>query len=246
VIAFAAVAYRALNADSVAGTVERLCRRIEHRFPQSGLAHVCRELDAISEQTRQRAAWIQRPIYLLRAAVGLLIALLLGALGAGLLELRGPDQPLRLGEFIQVLEAGSNEVVLVGAAVFFLLNAEKRIKRRRALDALHELRSIAHVIDMHQLTKDPEWLLGRGPESGLLPPRTMTRFELSRYLDYCSEALSLTSKIAALYAQHFDDDVALQAVDEVEGLTAGFSRKIWQKLMILHTTDGAPRGRSAS
>jgi hypothetical protein len=62
----------------------------------------------------------------------------------------------------------------------------------------------------------------------------MSRFEVSRYLDYCSEMLSLTGKIAALYIQEFDDDVALAAVNEVENLTTGLSRKIWQKLMIVH------------
>jgi hypothetical protein len=62
----------------------------------------------------------------------------------------------------------------------------------------------------------------------------MSRFELSRYLDYCSEMLSITGKIAALYIQDFDDDGALAAVNEVESLTTGLSRKIWQKLMILY------------
>ena len=63
----------------------------------------------------------------------------------------------------------------------------------------------------------------------------MNRFELSRYLDYCSEALSLTGKVAALYMKGFDDPVALQAVNEVESLTTGLSRKIWQKLTILYS-----------
>jgi CheY-specific phosphatase CheX len=67
----------------------------------------------------------------------------------------------------------------------------------------------------------------------LLPERILSRFELSRYLDYCSEMLSITGKIAALYIQEFDDDVALSAVNEVENLTTGLSRKIWQKLMIV-------------
>jgi hypothetical protein len=62
----------------------------------------------------------------------------------------------------------------------------------------------------------------------------MTLFELSRYLDYCSEALSLTGKVAALYVQRFDDAVALDAVNEVEQLTTGLSRKIWQKLTVLY------------
>jgi hypothetical protein len=236
------VSYRALEPESVARTIELLCRRVEKRFPESGLAGVCRELDRVAEHAKERATWIRKPILGLRFAVGGLILLILAGLAASVAVLRAPQEPFKLGEFIQVLEAGINDVVLIGAAIFFLLTAETRIKRRRALAALHELRSIAHVIDMHQLTKDPEWVLGRGQETGLLPPRTMSRFELSRYLDYCSEALSLTAKVAALYAQHFDDNVALQAVNEIESLTTGFSRKIWQKLMILHTaTPGADR-----
>jgi hypothetical protein len=237
------MSYRALDADSVAETIERLCRRVELRFPESSLARVCRELDALAEHARARSLWIQRPMLMVRAAVGLLLVLLVVALVAGLVSMRRPDGPFTISEFIQVLEAASNEVVLVGAAVFFLLSTERRVKRQRALAALHELRSIAHVIDMHQLTKDPEWVLERGQETGVLPPRTMTRFELSRYLDYCSESLSLTAKIAALYAQHFDDDVSLQAVNEVESLCTGFSRKIWQKLMILHTAEPSVRAR---
>jgi hypothetical protein len=63
----------------------------------------------------------------------------------------------------------------------------------------------------------------------------MTPFELNRYLDYCSELLALLSKIAALYVQEFQDPVLLDAVDDVEDLSAGLSRKIWQKLTILES-----------
>ena len=66
----------------------------------------------------------------------------------------------------------------------------------------------------------------------------MTRPELGRYLDYCSELLSLTSKIAALFVERFNDPVTLSAVNEIESLTAGLSRKIWQKIsMLLNTAD---------
>ena len=60
----------------------------------------------------------------------------------------------------------------------------------------------------------------------------MTPAALARYLDYCSEMLSLTGKVAALYVQNFEDGVALQAVNEIEDLTTGLSGKIWQKLTI--------------
>jgi hypothetical protein len=236
------MSYRDLDSHAVAGTIERLCQRVEYRFSGSGLAHVCRELDKIGENTKQRAQWIDRPILLLRIGAALLALLIVAGLAATLYSLKAPAAPLTWPLFIQVLESAINDVVFVAVGIFFLVTIEKRMKRRRALAALHELRSIAHVIDMHQLTKDPEWLLGRGKESGHVPPRTMTSFELSRYLDYCSEALSLTAKVAAIYAQYFEDEVSLRAVQEIEDLTNGLSRKIWQKLMILHTTSlrGAP------
>jgi hypothetical protein len=223
-----------LDAGAVAKTVDLLCRRVEERFPGSGLSRVGRELARITGQAQQRSTAIARPILGLRAAVALLIALIVAGLAGTVVSLRKPREPIEAFQFVQVLEAGINDVVLVGAGIFFLITLESRIKRRRALAALRELRAIAHIIDMHQLTKDPEWVLGRGQESALLPARRMSHFELSRYLDYCSEMLSITGKIAALYIQGFDDDVAVAAVNEVENLTTGLSRKIWQKLMILY------------
>jgi hypothetical protein len=222
-----------LDVESIARTVALLRRRIDERFPDSGLGHVCRELETITGQTRERAASIATPIFGLRVGVAALAAVIAAGLVGTVLSLHRPNQPLEVFQFVQLLESGINDVVLVGAGVFFLMTLETRIKRRRALTALRELRALAHIIDMHQLTKDPEWIVTPGQASSLLPERSLTRFELSRYLDYCSEMLSITGKIAALYIQDFDDDVALAAVNEVENLTTGLSRKIWQKLMIV-------------
>jgi hypothetical protein len=136
---------------------------------------------------------------------------------------------------VQVFESAVNDMVFAGVAVWFLATVETRLKRRVALRGIHELRSIAHVVDMHQLTKDPEHVLGLGPSTDSSPERSMTRFELARYLDYCSELLSLTSKLAALYVQGFDDARVLAAVNDVQGLTTGLASKIWQKIVILDT-----------
>jgi hypothetical protein len=65
-------------------------------------------------------------------------------------------------------------------------------------------------------------------------------FLLGRYLDYCSELLALTGKIAAVYLNHFDDPVMVSSVNEVETLTTDLSRKIWQKIMILHSSQPGP------
>lgn len=54
--------------------------------------------------------------------------------------------------------------------------------------------------------------------------------------------LSLIGKIAALYAQHLNDSVVLEAVDEIEDLSNSLSHKIWQKITIIsqeHVTGGA-------
>ncbi len=151
-----------LDADSVARTVALLRRRIDERFPDSGLGRVCRELDRITGQTRERAAWIATPILGLRVGVGALLALIAAGLAGTVLSLHRPNQPLEVFQFVQLLESGINDVVLVGAGVFFLVTLETRIKRRRALAAIRELRAIAHIIDMHQLTKDPEWIVTPG------------------------------------------------------------------------------------
>ena len=143
---------------------------------------------------------------------------------------------------MQALDSSIGSVVFVGAAILFFLSWEHRIKRDRALKAIHELRALAHIVDMHQLTKDPESYAGHGPSSSQIRKRVMTPFELNRYLDYCSDALALISKIAALYVQGFQDPVLLDAVDDVEDLTAGFSRKIWQKITILENLRRALHG----
>jgi hypothetical protein len=234
-----------LDPASIARTVELLKRRIETRFSDAGLARVAEKLAVVARKAQETSEWIDRPILGLRIAVAALIVLIVLGLGVTVFSLRAPAQSFEIGQFIQVLEAGINDVVLIGAAVFFLATFETRIKRRRALKAIHELRAIAHIVDMHQLTKDPEWVLMRGQETGVVERRSMSAFELGRYLDYCSEMLALTGKVAAVYIQRFEDPVALQAVNEVEDLTTGLSRKIWQKLMVLYALEDRRVTRSA-
>ena len=45
--------------------------------------------------------------------------------------------------------------------------------------------------------------------------------------------LSLTSKLAAVYAQNLPDPVVIDAVNDIESLTTNLSQKIWQKITIL-------------
>ncbi len=221
--------FRRLDATKILETVQALHRRIEERFPGSGLGTVVAELQRVAEETVQRTHWIQKPHLPLRAGA-VVLSLLIVALLLGLLLHIHQFQFNDFTNSVQALDASISSVVFISAAILFLISWENRIKRNRALRAIHELRALAHIVDMHQLSKDPESALRGRPISS---KRVMTPFQLSRYLDYCGDALALISKIAALYVQGFQDPVLLDAVDDVEDLTAGFSRKIWQKLTIL-------------
>jgi hypothetical protein len=227
--------FRRLDPQRIVETARRLDSRVAERFPDSGLRRVIGELVAVCEQTATARDWFTGPHRTLRVAVGLCIGLLVVlAIGSLVVLLRLPAAA-GLTDVIQAIDAGVNDLVFLGLAIYFLSTIEVRRKRRRALKAIHELRAMAHIIDMHQLTKDPERVRhpAVGGDTPSSPTRHLTVFELSRYLDYCSEALSLLSKSAALYVQDFDDPVTLAAVNEVENLTNGLSRKIWQKIMIL-------------
>ena len=230
----AARPYRSLAPDKVIETIGLLHHRIAERFPGAGLADVCAELLRIAGENSNRAESITRRNMPLRTAIIALLALGLAGLAyiVSLIDFSRASAD-SVFSVVQGLEAAANLVVLLGAALFFLVSIEVRLKRRRALAALHELRSIIHVIDMHQLTKDPSTAVSVGGKTSSSPARTLSRFELTRYLDYCSEMLSLTAKVAVLFAQGFPDPIVTEAVSDIERIAAGLSQKIWQKIIIL-------------
>ena len=228
--------YRALDPEKVIDTIRLLHQRICERFPGAGLAGVGAELLTMAEENSSRAERIASRNVPLRVAIFVLLALLAVALvWIALLFSTVPAGADNVYSVLQGIEAGANLVVLIGAAVFFLTRIEERLKRSGALKALNELRSIVHVIDMHQLTKDPSTTVSIAGKTASSPARTLSRAEVTRYLDYCSEMLSLTSKVAVLFAQGFPEPTVTEAVSDIERIAAGLSQKIWQKIMILQS-----------
>ena len=227
--------YRTLSAEKIESTIETLQKRIEERFPGRGLSKLCGELLTIAREDRERLSWRSKPNMLLRSGIGLTIIVGIGLLvwSAMSLQTMRVDVDVEAFNIIQGIEAVLNVVALVGAAIWFLLNLENNMRRDQVLADLHELRSIAHVVDMHQLTKDPTTLTADYTGTASSDHAHMSPFELVRYLDYCSEMLALTGKLAALYMQDVRDPVIIDTVSEIEDLTGNLSRKIWQKIMIL-------------
>lgn len=229
----ATMRYRRLDEARLLETLSTLRDRIEERFPGSGLARVAHELIGAAHEAIACVDYLRRPHWPVRAAVALVLLVVFAVVAVLAASLRLPPRVDGIVDLVQGIEAAINDLVFLGLAVFFLATVEGRLKRRRALRVLHELRSLAHIVDMHQLTKDPERLRFAQPDTASSPRRLMSPPQLGRYLDYCSELLSLDSKVAALLVQYFDDPVVLAGVDEVETLASGFSAKIWQKITLL-------------
>jgi fumarate reductase subunit D len=225
--------YRLLDSVQIIDTARRLERRVAERFPEAGLRKVSAELVSLASDLANDAKALEAPIWWLRLSIGA------GILAGGLIFLFiGTFLPLgRLSsgalESVESLEAMLNTLLLAALGLLALVRSEERIKRKRVFRGLHGLRSLIHVIDMHQLTKDPTVLSPEFRATEHSPQRITEPAELARYLDYCSEMLSITGKIAALFAQSVNDEVVIEAVNDIETLSANLSRKIWQKITLI-------------
>lgn len=232
-----------LDAAPVQVTVARLESRIRARFPDRGLLSVAGELRVLtadvaegSSAVRERLRWVRLGS---RAAAALV---LVATVAVFVLAFRdavraGPDRSF---EWVPLIESAINDLVFAGLALWFLYALPQRLERGHLLDLLHRLRSLAHIVDMHQLTKDPERLRSDFVATDESVQIDLGRAGMEHYLDYCSELLSLIGKAAALCAEESRDSLVLTTVSDLETLTTGMSRKIWQKISLLPREGARP------
>lgn len=232
-----------LQARKVQETIATLERRMTQRFPDRGLVGVVADLRSLTtdvadaaDDIRGRLRWV-RLASRIAALLVLAATVLVFVLASRDAVRAGPDRSF---EWVPLIESTINDLVFAGLALWFLYALPQRVVRGHLLDLLHRLRSLAHIVDMHQLTKDPERLRPDfvpgvpGVDDGL------DRGEMERYFDYCSELLSLIGKVAALCAEESRDSLVLTTVSDLETLTTGMSRKIWQKISLLPREGARP------
>jgi hypothetical protein len=224
----AGVSYQTLDPGRIIATLETLERRIGERFPRSGLAKISADLTCNAPATTERIAGIARPYVGLRLLLGIVLAAGITCIAWLVLSAVRMEASTELTNVMQGADAAVSLLIVLGGSALYLSTLESRWRRDQALKALHEFRSIVHVIDMHQLTKDPSAF--GAPRTSSSPDRSMTVPQLLRYLGYCSELLSLAGKVAALYADKLRDPVVIDAVGDIERLTTDLSQKIWQKI----------------
>jgi hypothetical protein len=225
-----------LAAGHVGTTVAHLERRIFARFGERGLTKAARDLGRLvvlvqsqADQSRDR---LRRLTLAARAAGIAIVAVALVALFFGLRPAVVVGLP-RPADWVFLVESVVNDLVFAAIAVVFLWALAQRMERRQLLQLLHRLRSLAHVIDMHQLSKDPEQLSPSYTPTPQSIVHGLDSDQLYHYLTYCSEMLSLTAKTAALCGEHSTDSVVLDTISYIETLTTELSNKIWQKISLL-------------
>jgi hypothetical protein len=216
--------------------VEQLERRIYARFGERGLTNAARDLghlvDLVQSEAAQSRDRLRRTKLAARAGGITIVAAVLVAL---VFSLRRAiiDGLAHTADWVPLAESVVNDLVFVAIALVFLWAFPERLERRALLRLLHRLRSLAHVIDMHQLSKDPEQTSRSYKPTAQSVRHGLDADQLHHYLDYCSEMLSLTAKTAALCAEHSTDGVVLETVSYIETLTTDLSNKIWQKISLL-------------
>ena len=230
--------FRELDISKISDEIHLLSLRIQDRFPSASLLNVCRELNKLANKGRNTLYEYSKPYLYYRILSYLffivaflsVVAAVANFIHALFFNFSNHNIRLSQSESIQSVEALLNIIVMVVAGVFFLFKIEGRSKQKKILKSLQELRTIIHIIDMHQLTKDPEILLQEKTTHS--PSRTLTKKELNRYLNYCIEMLSLTSKVAAAHGKNINDQLVLEEIHNIETLASLLSNKIWQKINI--------------
>ncbi|MEE2828989.1 MAG: hypothetical protein VX498_07365, partial [Myxococcota bacterium] len=142
--------YFRLEGSEILSTASTLRRRVEERFPDSGLSAVASEIEQVARVTHSRIEDMSRPFWPLRLLSVSLLGLTLLSLACGLvlgIDWGRIGGQVSFSEFIEVLEPTLGSSVFIGAFWVFSWSLENRWKQKRVLRALNELRSLIHVVD---------------------------------------------------------------------------------------------------
>jgi hypothetical protein len=246
--------YDRLDGSEVRAVLTYLGERIDTYLPRHpGLRTAVDEcgkvVDGLLDRRRHAPAQRAALVWTSRVLIVVVLAVVIVATGFAARDAITDAGSLASFEWLPLVESLINDLVFAGIAIWFLLSLADRVVRNDLIRRLHRLRSMAHIIDMHQMSKDPaallpDTVLGAVAGDDVISPRTMSVRDYALYLDYCSELLSLTSKAAALCAEESTDALVLDTVSEIENLTTGMSRKIWQKISLLQAVDRSHPPRS--
>jgi len=230
--------FEQLQPDKILTTVRRLHVRIRQHFPDAGLTMVAAEFTNVVEGADARIREIYAKSLWLRAVVVCFLAAIVALVVWFLLtwvEDRSHSLEVAkdVGGLVQAFESFLGAAFFLSAGAVSVATLERRRIRSRVVRAIQELRAMAHIVDLHQLQKDPEQFLVEREVGDAHKHVELSVFQMARYLDYCTEILSLVGNVAVIYAQPSNDPTVHEAADDLQQLAGNLANKMWQKIMIL-------------
>jgi len=218
---------RRLDPEKLTSTASQIASWLKGEFPQAHLTVVAEDVCKLTREATAKAGAIARPAWPLR----LLLLLLFAGVVFGLYQWVKQNDIRTVMKLADDMKFAGMYIV---AAVVFLITLEMKWKRLRVLRAVHELQSVCHIIDMHQLAKDPS--IERFREQRDDFGNALFYEKVDEYLHACTALLAIVSKLGQLYIDRFPDPVATKAVNDFEETCTGLSTKIWSKIIYLNQT----------
>jgi hypothetical protein len=222
-----------LDPARIIQTAENLALRVCEGLPESTLAGLAVELARVARATEERTRQASRPIYALRAASLLAIGASLSGLWYLVVHIHARWEFGTIPEVFESADAGFNLVLLLAGALWFLITLEARVKRKRALTFLGELREFIHVIDVTQLYYTPDLYK-------VAPAASRSSLNLDyTYLLFCTQMLAVISNLAPLYTRGSAGDSIWRAAADVEMLSNAIGIKLTSKAETVRVLSGA-------
>jgi hypothetical protein len=229
----------ALTHEYVGETAKRLVERIHSRFDDDDLTNIARQVFDVATMSEKRIARALRVGFFIRLLTWPVVIAVGFGIAAWIKSLHLAIQVNDAGDLAQSLDSVLQLILVLGAGGWFLLSIGTKVQRRSLFKALQELHALAQVIDLVQLDKDPDRLHFSSEQRTENSPtlgKANTAFLLSRYLDYCSELLSVLSKIACLYRERVSDEAVLSRLGDFDRLASQLRSNIGSKMgLIAHS-----------
>lgn len=211
-----------LDSARIVETADYLSRELGTQLPGSSLAGLADALAKIARAPDDQTRQARKPIYVLRAASAIAIGVAVVALALVARHVHARWEFATITDLFAGLQAGVNLLVLLAGALWFLVSIEARIKRRRTLQSIGELREFLHVIDVTQLYYTPDFYSAAPAMGKLKLDHT--------YLLCCTRMLGLIGNLAALHARGTSADSILRASFELELLANTITAKLQSKV----------------
>ena len=120
-----------LDYNKIITTIELLEHRIGERFPNSGLRKVCQDFLSTSKSSQKNIEWIAKPNLWLRFFIYGIISLTLLVIIYSILNINIKLNTISITDIVALFESITNQIILLGAAIFFLITIENRTPIRK-------------------------------------------------------------------------------------------------------------------